>query len=373
MQNRTYTVNVKRRGRVYYAYYMDQGARKVESLRTRDKDVAERKAEAIRRRINGPNETGDITLREYLPTYLNLRKLNNKGKGARSEAIITSHFERAVFPMLGDRPLATITEADVAAWIQSRIDAPVYRDGEPQQRACQTVTNEGTYLFALLRMAHKKGLIPDDPIGDLSLPEDEIADEWADVQKKRLSVDDLNALYANAKKYRHVWILAANTGLRRQELLNITKRDIDFAARELTVRSTPERPTKSGRSRMVPINDAAIRAIKVIGDWRRYQVVRDRGGDVANTKWHREPYLLKQVDKSTLSRAFKTDAARAKLTPRATLHWLRHTFCSAYVNAPGNLIQNAQAILGHSSLSVTQQYIHNRSQDLHAGVNNLSF
>lgn len=347
----SYKVTIKQRGAVWYAYYQEHGKRQVQSLGTRDKAAAEEHADAIRARINSGGAGASITMADYLPVYLKARldKIGEFRQGA--EWRVEKIFKLAILPTFGHRALADITEADVQAWKLARLDG----------RAVTTVRCEMTYLRALLRNAHRENVIASDPTASVNLPQvDPIEVEAADVRQKVLTAKEIRKLIRNARKYKHVWQLAVNTGLRRQELLNIQiDRDVDIEARMLTVRSTKERPTKSRKSRTIPLNDAALEAVQTL-------II------IARRKQH-GAYLLKQCDVSSVTRAFKTDARRAGVNNCATLHWLRHTFASAFVNNPNNNIVTAKELLGHADLATTANYLHSREQDKVAGVNSLKF
>ena len=55
------------------------------------------------------------------------------------------------------------------------------------------------------------------------------------------------------------------------------------------------------------------------------------------------------------------------------MHWMRHTFASAYVNGEGTTIVEAKEIIGHSSVTVTEGYLHTKTANKHRGVDNLEF
>lgn len=57
----------------------------------------------------------------------------------------------------------------------------------------------------------------------------------------------------------------------------------------------------------------------------------------------------------TLSDWFHEDATAAGV--RGSLHWLRHTFCTALVQS-GISLYDVKILAGHSSITVTEQYAH---------------
>jgi site-specific recombinase XerD len=64
---------------------------------------------------------------------------------------------------------------------------------------------------------------------------------------------------------------------------------------------------------------------------------------------------LVPVTHDTLSDWFKADAAAAGLP--GTLHWLRHTFCT-HLAQKGVSAHDICRLAGHSSITVTEKYMH---------------
>lgn len=63
------------------------------------------------------------------------------------------------------------------------------------------------------------------------------------------------------------------------------------------------------------------------------------------------------VHEDTLAKALKKAAKLARLSKRITVHTLRHSFATAYLEAGGS-IHKLQQLLGHTSLETTQIYTH---------------
>ena len=138
----------------------------------------------------------------------------------------------------------------------------------------------------------------------------------------------LERLYATTRG--PLWRFMVNTGIRRGEMAKARRSD----ARDgmLYVESLPTGRTKSGKWRAVPLNGAAKQALRALGDDR-----------------------LVDAHADTLTDWFGEDAAAAKLP--GTLHWLRHTFCTALVQS-GVSLYEVQKLAGHSSITVTEKYAH---------------
>jgi integrase len=123
-----------------------------------------------------------------------------------------------------------------------------------------------------------------------------------------------------------IWQFMWNTGIRRGEMAKARRQDV--RDKMLYVESLPEGRTKNARWRAIPLNPAANRALKKLG--------KDK---------------LVDVHPDTLSDWFSAE------TERGTLHWLRHTFCTALVQS-GVSLHEVKRLAGHSSITVTERYAH---------------
>ena len=142
-----------------------------------------------------------------------------------------------------------------------------------------------------------------------------------------------------------------NTGLRLNELKQLTWLDIDFFNRNLHVEKS-----KSYRPRSVPINEAVLDILK-----RRHKartaksvyVFECNEGQVVSDYYHRFTRLLK------------------RLGIEGNIHKLRHTFASNLVRK-GVPLYEVQHLLGHASYQTTQRYAHLGMVNLRNAVNLLA-
>ena len=143
--------------------------------------------------------------------------------------------------------------------------------------------------------------------------------------------------------------LGLHTGLRPGELLGLKWKDINFERKTLTVRRTrsagDEGPTKAGYHRQIPLNRAAVEAL------RATERSRLRGPYVFSIADSGLPLTRKQLAKQV--RDACQNAGIKVVTPKA----LRHTFASHLVMHNVSL-EAVRLYLGHSSTRVTQRYVH---------------
>lgn len=144
---------------------------------------------------------------------------------------------------------------------------------------------------------------------------------------------ELHALYGAMRG--PLWAFMANTGVRRGEMAKARRGDVRDGL--LYVESIPSGRTKSGKWRAIPLNAAALGALNALGDDR----------------------LVECAHVDTLSDWFDQDAE--SIGVRGTLHWLRHTFCTALVQS-GVSLHTVKDLAGHSSITVTEKYAHHAPQ-----------
>lgn len=140
--------------------------------------------------------------------------------------------------------------------------------------------------------------------------------------------------------------LALQTGLRVSEICSLCLDDIEFSTRT-TIGHVRVRKGKGGRERMVTLNDAAERAVKVYMDLRP----KDTS--------YRQLFLsnrLKPCNPLVVSSVFKRYMNRAGIND-ASFHAIRHTFATQRLKK-GVDIKTVRDALGHRSLTTTEKYAH---------------
>ncbi len=127
------------------------------------------------------------------------------------------------------------------------------------------------------------------------------------------------------------------TGARLSEMLNAQWKDFDTESRLWTIEFN-----KSGKTRYVPLSDAAIQLIENLPR------IEDCPYSFANPQT-KQPY-------TSIHYAWDSVRKRAGLAD-LRIHDLRHSFASFLVNG-GRSIYEVQKILGHTQIRTTQRYAH---------------
>jgi integrase len=267
-------------------------------------------------------------------------------------------FQVHVLPRWGEVPLAEVTRADTLAWGQDLAAANL---------AVRTQRYAVGTLQRVLRFAVEAGALPASPIERLRLATPRPAEVRPVTAEE---VEDLaNAIEwpehapagnrAGQPKHRQhrpdpaLWVrLGAYCGLRAGEVLALRRESVDLERRVLIVdRSVSDvagqlavGPTKTGRSRAVPIPEVLVPDLldhltrRTGLEPGALLFTSEAGGFVSHALWYR--------------RHFKPAVSRAGLPDGLRYHDLRHTYASLLI-AEGAHPRAIMERLGHSSIQVT--------------------
>jgi integrase len=251
---------------------------------------------------------------------------------------------RTFIATCGDRHIHTYTPDNVEEFKQKRLLA----------KATPAATN--VYLrnlMAVFSFAVKKELLPKN-IFHMSqlfkLPKQ---------PPSYIQREDFSKLieHTNKQLLKDVFTFAAATGLRSGEIQNLKWQNVDLPRRQISIVNSEEFTTKSGKSRVVPLNDTAITVLQT----RQQRAVKEY-------IFHKNGFKL---GRTYLSHSFKASIIRAGLPEHLRFHSLRHTFGSwcAQMNVP---IYTIQALMGHADVQTTAIYAHLSESHLHDAVEKIS-
>ena len=253
--------------------------------------------------------------------------------------------------LLGDRPLAGLTDDDVFAALErlraepARLyqgtDAdgrPVHR-AKPGVRAPATVNRYHAALAAVCTWALKRRLAPrgwENPCRKVErAPESNAVVRFlSDAECERLM------LAARASSWPRLYLLvllAITTGARRSELLGLTWGDVDLERAVAHVRST-----KNGQPRTLPLVPV------VLAELRRFAIER------------MEACVFPSRARLSAPRHFESSwssALKAAGIRNFRFHDLRHT-CASYLAQNGASLLEIADVMGHRQLAMVKRYAH---------------
>jgi integrase/recombinase XerD len=147
------------------------------------------------------------------------------------------------------------------------------------------------------------------------------------------------------RRDRAILELLYGSGLRASELVGLRPADVDLQAQILMCRG------KRDRQRVVPIGDAARRALVTYLEQARPRLVRSRDPGVLFVNARGGP-----LGRQGLWRIVRTRARGAGLRAGYP-HALRHSFASHLLEGGADL-RSVQALLGHADIGTTEIYTH---------------
>lgn len=216
---------------------------------------------------------------------------------------------------------------------------------EEKGRSASTISRNLASLRSFYRFTTKNKLIDTDPTEELESPKIErrlphiLSAEQVDLLLQQPSTKDLKGLRDKA-----MLELLYATGIRVTELIMLNLEDIDFEA-------TSVRCNASGRPRMLPLTNSAMKAIREYVEGARNSMIRS----------YEEPALFVNVSGTRITRQgfwkiIKFYKNQAKIEEDITPHTLRHSV-AAHLLQNGADIRSIQEFLGHSDISSTQIYM----------------
>jgi len=239
--------------------------------------------------------------------------------------------------------------ADVADFLEEL--ARGLPDKPPASSA--TINRKSACLRSFYRHLRRDGLIEADPTAGMSSPRRarKLPQVLTRGEVERLLRQPLGSEPA-ALRDRALLELMYASGLRASEAIGLELTDLDLEERVLRARG------KGSKERLVPIGQAALRALRTYLERGRPRFVKElpvshlfvnfRGGALTRQG------LYKIVRRHALS---------AGLADRMSPHTLRHTFAT-HLLAGGCDLRSVQEMLGHADVATTQLYTHLSSERL---------
>jgi integrase/recombinase XerD len=228
-------------------------------------------------------------------------------------------------------------------------------DAEHRPASPATIHRKSACLRSFYRHLRREGVRDSDPTAGLSAP------RRSRKLPQVLARGEIDRLLAQprgtdptALRDRALLELMYACGLRASEAIGLELGDVDFEERVLRARG------KGSKERIVPIGQAALRAVQVY-------LERGRPGLVKNGL---EAHLFVnfrggKLTRQGLYKIVRRHAATAGLADRMSPHTLRHTFAT-HLLAGGCDLRSVQEMLGHADVSTTQLYTHLSSERLKA-------
>jgi integrase/recombinase XerD len=249
------------------------------------------------------------------------------------------------------------TPGDVSDFLEALArGGPASEDGEVPAKppaSPATIHRKSACLRSFYRHLRRDGLLDTDPTASLSTP------RRSRKLPQVLTRGEVEKLLSQprgtepaALRDRALLELMYACGLRASEAIGLELMDVDIEEGVLRARG------KGSKERVVPIGQAALKALRIYLERGRPRLVKDAPEAHLFVNF-RGGHLTRQG----LYKIVRRHALTAGFADRMSPHTLRHTFATHLLTG-GCDLRSVQEMLGHADVSTTQLYTHLSSERL---------
>jgi integrase/recombinase XerC len=240
--------------------------------------------------------------------------------------------------------LKDITHYHIRSWLAELKDK--------NQQSSATLNRKISTLNSFYKHLQRQGITDQNPVRKLHalrVPE-RLPVYLKHEETQKLLEEEAFTPDFKGKTDRLICELLYNTGMRRQELINLKHNDIEWSLRQIRVLG------KGNKERLIPVSEVILDSLrdyistkKEIENADPQQLLILESG---------QPVYAVYVYRVVTSYLNKVSSLQKK-----SPHVMRHTFATHLLNNGAN-IQAIKDLLGHSSLAATQVYTHNNIDQL---------
>ena len=342
----------RKRGAVWRVEICIEGVRDSASFDTKSEGQkwADRRSVELReQQISIADKGAQVTLGELLESVKN--STTKLSRTRRSRQVEERRIDRLKKHPVCDKAVRLLTHADFISYKEDR---------EGDGVAMSTVRRELAIVRAALNTLVETGQLTFNPVSRTlkALPKDRMVERLlskAEIERLRVAHDDVNQRKSKNPWLFWAFLLAAETGVRKAELLGLRWTDIDLEKRILTIQRVDDLPDRAGRrftqgtkngdhQRVVPLTTAAVVILRSIP--RAIDpVLRER---------------VIPVSYNALSCAFKRLKRRAGIED-FRWHDLRHMATTYFVATLRNIAEVA-VVTGHKDWDSLHRYTHIKAE-----------
>ena len=152
-------------------------------------------------------------------------------------------------------------------------------------------------------------------------------------------------------------MVALSTGARKNEILGLCWKDVDFARQQIILHET-----KNGERRVIPLRGRAWELITAMHERWTKKDEEERCKYIFSSEQKCQPIEIKTAWENALIRAKIQDFR---------FHDLRHT-CASYLAMNQSSIAEIAEVLGHKTLQMVKRYAHLTEAHTHSVVENMN-
>lgn len=329
-----------KRGSLWWARAQRNGKEFRQSLKTRDRRLAEERLQQWVRNLDALawGDRPRVTFREAIKQFIEQHVSTLKVRSAKRYGVSIKWLNDTFGEMYVDQ-ISRASLAEYEAWRRSMNS----RTRKGQKVSSPTIRRDLACLSSLLTFCEEREWIEEgkNPVRGFLRRRSRRGLKEAPPRQRYLSEREEAALLDNASDALRVAVmLAIDTGLREQEMFSLRWHQIDF--RRGVVATTTD--TKNGRIRKVPLAQRSAQAL-------------ERMKSTPASSGVRSLYVFAHLDGSrymNMTKGFKAAAKRAGI---ADLRWhdLRRTAGCRWRQRDGVKLEEVSVLLGHSSYIVTEK------------------
>ncbi len=324
------------RGAIWWTQFKRNGKLIRLSTETKDKGAARKKEVELITDFDKHglrNEGKKKTFKDMTDRYMQEYATQKAPKSMLRDTISLKH----LLPVFGDMPLIKITPDKIVRYKTQRRN---------EGASASSINKELAFSKHAFNLAIKEWeWIKDNPFTKVSM------EKMPSGRVKYLQVDEFNKLYvACDENLKPIMLLAANTGLRQDNILSLTWQQVNFKNEMITVEQT-----KNHERLGIPMNKTIKTLLLGLNKIRHidspYLFHTSAGAKLCNT---------------LVSRWFRQACKKAGIQD-FRFHDMRHHFASQLVQSGVNLYV-VQQLLGHKTITMTQRYSHLAPDNLKSSV-----
>ena len=318
---------IKQRGTSWEASFSYEGKRYRRSLATHAlcaEWIESRKYE-LKKGITVYSESKDSDNWSLKKAFDKVFELEWNGQRSQKENIYKM---RQILKYFGEtRPIRSITTEDVDEWTTS-----LKNRGDKNT----TINRKLAGLRKVLKFSLKRKKIDECPYFTLQSEKENQRYRWITEDEERYILEYFRD-FKGDEEMEGFFIVLVDTGMRRGELFNLTKNDVNFTNSMVSIWET-----KADLPRSIPMTPRVKKVLEEKIKVNSHKLF-NKGVHYYRWRWDKmkEELNLKDV----------------------VVHTLRHTFASRLAQRGGN-IYHIQKLLGHRDISNTMIYAHLSPQDL---------
>lgn len=235
--------------------------------------------------------------------------------------------------------LVDIKPKQIRYWIAELIDA---------KNKPTSIKRKISAVNTFYKFLQKKGMSTSNPAKGIYSPKvEERLPQY--VEQKNLSeIFNSDKFETLSQQDKIIISLLYATGMRRQELIQLQWRDVNFHEKQIKITG------KGNKQRLIPVSIDTLEGLKVLRMEQR--------------KSHLSEYVFctekgEMLYANYVYRLIKEQLSTVPTLSKKSPHILRHSFATHLANN-GAPLNDIKALLGHASLASTQVYTHNTIEQL---------